>query len=233
MILLRRISLVAFAILLLYVAISSNHSYSVPTDAQPLNNNSIKLIIDAGHGGFDGGASASDGTLEKDINLQIALELYDFCKLGGHQVILTRNSDAGTEKDENDSIANRKKSDMQRRLSIIEENPDAIFVSIHLNKFTTSTAQGAQVFYSKNNINSQNLAKSVQSSIILLTQPNNTRTIKKGDNSIFLLKKATIPAIIVECGFLSNPEELALLKNSEYQSKIAFSIYCGILKYYN
>ena len=191
-----------------------------------------KIIIDAGHGGFDGGASSDDGTLEKDINLKIALKLRELCKLGGFQVIMTRESDIGTEIDENDSISNRKKSDMQRRLAIIEENPDAIFVSIHLNKFSASSAQGAQVFYSKNNNDSELLAKSVQNTIIKFIQNQNTRQVKKADSSIFLLKKSHIPSIIVECGFLSNPSELNLLKNSEYQSKMAFSIYCGILKYY-
>lgn len=203
--------------------IASSHASVVQTQ---------KIIIDAGHGGFDGGASSDDGTLEKDINLKIALKLRELCKLGGFQVIMTRESDMGTEKDENDTISNRKKSDMQRRLAIIDENPDAIFVSIHLNKFSASSAQGAQVFYSKNNNDSELLAKSVQNSITKLIQNQNTRQVKKADSSIFLLKKSHIPSIIVECGFLSNSNELSLLKNSDYQSKMAFSIYCGILKYY-
>ena len=188
-------------------------------------------MANSAHGGVDGGASAADGTLEKDINLKIANKLKYMCEFAGLEVIMTRVSDEGTEKDENDSIANRKKSDMYRRLSIIEENPDAVFVSIHLNKFTTSSANGAQVFYSRNNDNSELLADYVQNSIVLYLQNDNERHIKKADNSIFLLKKSYIPSIIVECGFLSNANELALLKDDEYQSKMAFSVYCGILKY--
>ena len=191
-----------------------------------------KIIIDAGHGGFDGGAVASDGTLEKDINLKIAHKLRELLKLGGFYVIMTREDDSGIEQDANDTIANRKKSDMRRRLNIINENPDAMFLSIHLNKFPSESARGSQVFYSKNNSLSQSLAENVQNSIKSKLQPDNDRLIKKADNTIFLLKNSNIPSVIVECGFLSNDEELLLLKDNDYQSKIAFSIYCGVLDYF-
>ena len=190
-----------------------------------------KVIIDAGHGGFDGGAEAEDGTLEKDINLKIALKLKELLKFSGYEVIMTRESDSGTEKDSNESIANRKKSDMYRRLNIITENPDAVFISIHLNKFHSQSANGAQVFYSKNNVGSKTLADSVQNSIVKLVQTENKRKVKMADNSIFLLKKANVPAIIIECGFLSNENDLNLLKQNEYQSKIAYAIFCGFLDY--
>ena len=212
-----------------FVAVD-NETHTVSSAS--VNQGRNKIIIDAGHGGFDGGAVADDGTLEKNINLVIASNLKQLCKLGGFEVIMTRDSDTGTEVDESDSISNRKKSDMKRRLAVIEENPDAIFVSIHLNKFTVSTASGAQVFYSKNNSNSETLAENIQKSMVDLIQKENTRAIKQADNSIFLLKKSSIPSIIIECGFLSNYEELKLLKNYDYQRKIAFAIYCGILNYY-
>ena len=190
-------------------------------------------MANSGHGGFDGGAVADDGTLEKDINLKIARILGEFCSLGGFQVIMTRTDNNGIEKDDTDTIANRKKSDMRRRLNIISENPDALFLSIHLNKFPSSSAKGSQVFYSRNNPLSLNLAENIQKSIVSRLQSDNSRLIKKADNTIFLLKNSNIPSVIVECGFLSNQEELSLLKNSEYQAKIAFSIYCGLLDYYN
>ena len=159
-----------------FVAVD-NETHTVSSAS--VNQGSNKIIIDAGHGGFDGGAVADDGTLEKNINLVIASNLKQLCKLGGFEVIMTRDSDKGTEVDENDSISNRKKSDMKRRLAVIEENPDAIFVSIHLNKFTTSTASGAQVFYSKNNSNSETLAENIQKSMVDLIQKENTRTTNK------------------------------------------------------
>ena len=225
-------SILFLIFLLLISPFSAVDNETLIVSSASVNQGRNKIIIDAGHGGFDGGAVADDGTLEKNIHLVIASNLKQLCKLGGFEVIMTRDSDTGTEVDESDSISNRKKSDMKRRLAVIEENPDAIFVSIHLNKFTTSTASGAQVFYSKNNSNSETLAESIQKSLVDLIQKENTRTIKQADNSIFLLKKSSIPSIIIECGFLSNYEELKLLKNYEYQRKIAFAIYCGILNYY-
>ena len=231
-VLLKFASILFLISLLLLLPFTSVDNETLTVSSALVNQGKNKIIIDAGHGGFDGGAVAEDGTLEKDINLLIASNLKEFCKLGGFEVIMTRESDTGTEVDESDSISNRKKSDMKRRLAVIEENPDAIFVSIHLNKFTTSTASGAQVFYSKNHTNSEFLAECVQKTMVDLIQKENTRTIKQADNSIFLLKKSNIPSIIIECGFLSNFSELKLLKNYDYQRKIAFAIYCGILNYY-
>ena len=190
------------------------------------------VIIDAGHGGFDGGAVASDGTVEKDINLNIAMVLRRFVEQSGFNVIMTRTSDSATDDVETKAIAARKKSDLKNRLELMRDYPDAIFVSIHLNKFTTSAASGAQVFYSKTDPNSKTLGECIQKSVVGLLQPDNTRVIKQGTDSTYLLKNATVPAVIVECGFLSNHGELEKLKNEEYQNKMAFAVYCGILEYY-
>ncbi len=187
-----------------------------------------KVIIDAGHGGFDGGAVADDGTPEKDINLAIAQKLAAILRFNGYTVIMTRTEDTGTDTDSAGSIASRKKSDMRERLRIMSENPDAIFVSIHLNKFTTSSAKGTQVFYSPNVTESKELGLSVQTSVKNLLQPENNRTIKQGTKSTYLLHNAKIPAVIVECGFLSNPAELGKLKTDEYRSQMAFAIFVGI-----
>lgn len=189
------------------------------------------VIIDAGHGGFDGGASAADGTVEKDINLQISKKICAILRLNGYNVIMTRNEDTGTEDDESEVIARRKKSDLSNRLQIMKDNPDAIFVSIHLNKFTTSAANGAQVFYTKNYKEAYMLANSVQKSIVNYIQPENTRVVKQGTDSTYLLKNAAVPAIIVECGFLSNKSELEKLKNDDYQTQMAFAITYGIIDY--
>lgn len=190
------------------------------------------VIIDAGHGGFDGGATASDGTVEKDINLQIALKTARLLRLNGFDVIMTRSEDTGTEDDESEAIAMRKKSDLTNRLQIMKDNPDAVFVSIHLNKFTTSAANGAQVFYTKNRKEALCLAQSLQKSIKTLLQPQNDRVVKQGTNSTFLLKNAVVPTVIVECGFLSNKAELEKLKSEDYQSQMAFAVVCGITDYF-
>ncbi len=224
------VSLICFAFFFACCVFGDRDFAAVHTSADVSDRKTV--IVDAGHGGFDGGASAADGTPEKDINLQIAKKLAEILKLNGYSVIMTRNADEGTETNPNDTIANRKKSDMAERLRIMNENPDAVFVSIHLNKFTSSKAAGAQVFYSPNGDNSKNLGLSVQQSVKQLIQPENTRTVKQGTKSTYLLYRAKTPAVIVECGFLSNKNELALLKSEEYQSKMAFAVFCGIAKYF-
>ena len=204
---------------------------TIQTATAQLNNNRTKIIIDAGHGGFDGGAQADDGTLEKDINLPIAKKLKIFLELGGYDVIMIRDTDTSVETDADGNISERKVSDMKHRLEVINSNPDALFVSIHLNKFSTSSAKGAQVFYSPNNQRSLLLAKSVQKAFTKYLQQDNEREVKKAGKSIYLLKNAPIPAIIVECGFLSNQVDLNNLKNDVYQTKTAFTVYCGIVEY--
>ncbi len=189
-----------------------------------------QIILDAGHGGFDGGAVASDGTVEKDINLKITLAVASFLRQSGFRVILTREADVSTDDVETDKISIRKKSDLKNRLNLMEDYEDAVFVSVHLNKFTTSAANGSQVFYSSVE-GSKELGDSIQKSIISLLQPENTRVNKQATSSTYLLYHATIPTVLVECGFLSNKAELQRLKSEDYQNKMAFSIYCGIIDF--
>ena len=190
------------------------------------------VIIDPGHGGFDGGAVALDGTVEKDINLEISLNLAEMLKANGYNVILTRKTDSSTEDDETERIQLRKKSDLKNRLELMNNNPDAVFVSVHLNKFTTTAARGSQVFYNGKIEDSKILGDSIQNNIKIMLQPENTRVNKQATSSTYLLYNATIPAVLVECGFLSNKSELEMLKNQDYQKKIAFCCLCGINDYF-
>lgn len=144
---------------------------------------------------------------------------------------MTRTTDTGTEDSADASIAMRKKSDLQNRLSLMKKYPKAIYVSIHLNKFTTTSASGAQMFYSPKHEDAKLLAQNIQGKIVELLQPENTRVIKRGTDSTYLLKYATVPAVIVECGFLSNTRELERLKNTEYQQQLSFAIAAGIMDY--
>ena len=185
------------------------------------------VIIDAGHGGEDGGAVASDGTVEMDINLKIALQTAKFLKLYGFEVIMTRDSDVSTST--GDSFI--KREDLENRLNLMKQNPESVFVSIHLNKFTTSAARGSQVFYSKVD-KSKTLGDLIQQSIISKLQPDNKRVNKQANSSTYLLYNATVPAVLVECGFLSNEAELSRLKDNTYQRQLAFCISDGILKYF-
>ena len=199
-----------------------------------INAENMVLIIDAGHGGEDGGAVVEDGTLEKDINLEITKKLSQIAKVNGYDVILTREVDAQIyDADSANSLRQKKVSDMKNRLNLMSTYSNALFVSIHLNKFQSESVNGAQVFYAKNVEGSKELAECIQSSIAQKVQPENDRSVKENTDSIYLLKNATVPAVIVECGFLSNKNELINLKNNEYQYKIAMSIYLGIIKYLN
>ncbi len=190
------------------------------------------VILDAGHGGFDGGAVGADGTAEKDINLNIALTVANILRQEGYRVVLTREADVSTDDVETEQIALRKKSDLRNRLSLMKDYPNALFVSVHLNKFTTTAANGSQVFYSPKTEGSKKLSENIQSSIISLLQPSNTRVCKKATSSTYILYNATIPAVLVECGFLSNKAELEKLKQPDYQANLAFCIAKGINDFY-
>ena len=192
------------------------------------------VILDAGHGGEDGGAVGIDGTVEKDINLSITLKLRDLLEASGYNVILTRDKDISIYDEDAESLRSKKRSDLRNRAKIIDDNSNdesTIFVSIHQNKFPDPKYFGTQIFYSKNNIKSEELANSVKNSVVNLIQPENKRAIKPANKKIFLLNNAKLPAIVVECGFLSNNEESKKLSDNEYQSKMAFSIYCGLLEF--
>lgn len=189
------------------------------------------IIVDAGHGGEDGGAVAKDGTLEKDINLSISFKLKELLDFYGYNVIMTRNDDNLIYDESAHSIREKKVSDIRNRMNIINNNPDSILISVHQNHFTDSKYHGTQVFYSKNNSNSKILAQSIQKSVVENIQENNQREVKKTGTEIYLLYHAKNPAIMVECGFLSNYNELERLKDENYQMKIAFSIFSGIIKY--
>lgn len=145
---------------------------------------------------------------------------------------MTRDSDVSTDDVETDKIAARKKSDLKNRLKLMKDYPDAVFVSIHLNKFTTSAAAGSQVFYGTGREESKKLGEDIQKAIVRLLQPENTRVNKKATSSTYILYIATLPAVLVECGFLINTAELKRLKTEEYQNKMAFSIFCGIMDYH-
>ncbi|MEG1778760.1 MAG: N-acetylmuramoyl-L-alanine amidase CwlD [Oscillospiraceae bacterium] len=193
----------------------------------------LKIIIDPGHGGFDGGAVGIDGTVEKDINLEISLKLREILLVSGFDVIMTREDDRSIHDNGLFKVKNQKTSDMQNRLKLIQANPDALFISIHQNKFPQQNIWGAQVFYSTNNEVSKQFAGVLQSNLKKYLQPQNNREIKPADNGLYLLYNAEIPAVLVECGFISNAEECNKLKTEEYQKDIAYVIYYSIMNLQN
>lgn len=187
------------------------------------------IIIDAGHGGQDGGAVGVTGVLEKNINLAIAIKLKDIAKKDGKNVIMTRDTDTDLSTTESSNVRTQKRSDLQNRKNIIEKN-NGIFIGIHQNKFEQSKYRGAQVFYA-NNQEAERLGLTVQKALIDGIADGNTRVAKKSEKDIYILKGIKSPAIIVECGFLSNPEEEKLLTQNDYQTKVAQAIYDGICRY--
>ncbi len=186
------------------------------------------VVIDAGHGGEDGGASAND-VLEKDINLSISLKLRDMLTAAGVEVVMTREEDKSIYDESAGTTREKKVSDLHNRADIINSSENNILVSIHQNKFEQSKYSGTQIFYSKNNPQSELLAESIRKSVTGLIQPDNKRELKPAESSIYILDTATVPAVIVECGFISNEEEAKLLSDDNYQQKMAFAIFCGIM----
>ncbi len=186
------------------------------------------IIIDAGHGGFDGGAVANDGTIEKDLNLAIALKLDAVLRAVGFKTVLVRCDDSATNDPTDGEKA--KVSDIKNRVKLMNKYPNGIFVSIHMNKYSTTQPHGAQVFYAKTEGSSQ-LAELLQTSVASNLQTDNKRVIKPTTKDIYLLSHATVPAVIVECGFLSNPQDLQALKDNDYQLRLAMSLAYGIINY--
>lgn len=221
----------AFLIILsamLYLTFMANFS-AAEASSMPITQKTV--IVDAGHGGDDGGAIGIDGTVEKDINLDISLKLEKILKFYGFNVIMTRTQDVMTCDDGLDSLRKRKISDIHNRFELMRKNPDAIFISVHQNKFEDSSQHGTQVFYSGNDERSKELAEAIQTSVTLTLQQKNDRVVKKSGSGIYLLYHAKIPAVLVECGFISNSDEVKKLKDESYRMKLAILIADGLLKY--
>lgn len=190
------------------------------------------VIIDPGHGGVDGGAVGIGGVVEKNVNLAISLKLKTFFLEAGYKVIMTREDDRSIHSEGSDTIREKKVTDIHNRFKIIENNPKALFISIHQNKYEQSQYSGTQVFYSANNDNSKLLAQMIQTRVKSMLQPDNGREIKPAGSNLYLLYHAKSPAVLVECGFLSNAKEAILLQDPAYQNKMAFAIFCGTLDLY-
>ncbi|MGE4284535.1 MAG: N-acetylmuramoyl-L-alanine amidase CwlD [Clostridia bacterium] len=231
----RRINLLLITLICILSYMTVNlyaQTESVPTIALPTANRTI--IVDAGHGYPDGGASgATSGILEKDINLAIAQKLQTLLEQSGSVVMLTRADDNSIHDADKKTIRDKKNSDLRNRRIIMQESEADAFVSIHLNQFEQSKYYGAQVFYSTNNEQSKVLGEVIQKELVEFIDNGNNRKAKPATSDIYLLKDASIPAVVVECGFLSNEKEEELLQMDNYQKKLAWGIYISLMKYFN
>lgn len=224
---------ICFILLTAFVFLMISAAVNIKVSVTSLSVKSMPaIVIDAGHGGEDGGAVSNSGVLEKDINLSIANDTSALFYLFGFDVTQTRTTDIALDNGE-DTIRKRKVADMKKRLEIFNSSKENTIISIHQNKFSESKYHGTQIFYSPNNEKSKQLADSIKFSVKGLLQPDNERECKKADSGIYLLKNTNNPAVIVECGFISNEEECNNLLSSEYQKQMAFSITAGFLSYYN
>ena len=189
------------------------------------------IIIDPGHGGVDGGAVGAQGILEKDINLEISFILRDLFVLNGFEVVMTREEDISIHDPDARTIRQKKRSDLHNRLALTERYSENIFISIHQNKFGDPAQRGTQVFYGPNHPGSELLALTLQRNVTTMMQPENRREHKRGNDNLFLIYNARSPAVLVECGFLSNPEDTRNLSDPEYQARFAFAIFVSVVEY--
>ena len=189
------------------------------------------IVIDAGHGVPDEGAQSSNGTTEAETNFKIALKLQNLLEQSGCTVILTRSDENAIYDIDSKTLKQKKISDIKNRVKIGNESSADIFVSIHLNKIPQSQYDGWQTFYKEGSEDGARLAKTIQENLNKTIQKENNRIAKTIDK-IYIIKHVEIPTTIVECGFLSNPDEEKLLLEDEYQNKLAWGIYNGIIDYF-
>lgn len=224
---------ISFVILICIASIKNSEMHNAMfVSADNIRSSSV-IILDAGHGGEDGGAVAPDGTNEKDINLCITNDISCLFEIFGIKYIPVRTEDVSVGDNSLKSMRDRKRSDIRNREKLVNSTDNSVFFSIHQNKYGVAKYNGTQVFYGSANPDSEILAQAVQNSVVEKLQPNNTRQIKPSGDSIYLLYHAKAPAVMIECGFLSNPDELLMLKDSVYQKKFSYSVFYGLQNYLN
>lgn len=185
------------------------------------------VVLDAGHGAADPGKIGTNDLKEKDLNLAITLKLKKLLEKQGIKVIMTRSDDKPLH---DEGAKNKKAEDMQKRVALINGNSPDCAISIHQNSYSQSDVKGAQVFYYQSSNEGKELGETVQAKLIEMLDKENHRQVK-GNSTYYLLKKTEVPLVIVECGFLSNPEEAALLGTKEYQTKVAEAVAAGVVQY--
>ncbi|MBQ7861431.1 MAG: N-acetylmuramoyl-L-alanine amidase [Clostridia bacterium] len=219
-----------FALVIIFTAFAAGKSVTAGnfnSTAKPI------IIIDAGHGGEDGGPQSADGILEKDINLSVSLKLNKILTRYGFKTVMIRDTDKLIYDEGSDTVRKRKSSDLHNRMDIMKKYDGCIFLSIHQNHFSESKYNGAQVFYCKSQRGSDVLADCIQKSIVNSLQKDNTRLIKPCTSSVYLIYNAVSTAVMVECGFLSNAEEAEKLNDNTYQYEMALAIAKGLVNFVN
>lgn len=227
----RRISfiLVIIIISICSYTIRKEPQNTISTSSLPVTNKVI--ILDAGHGKPDEGASSNSGVTEEAINLKIVKKLQNLLEQSGSTVILTRSDENGIYDSDESSLRNKKVSDIKNRVKIGNSSSADLFVSIHLNKILQTQYWGWQCFFKEGNEQSKRLADCIQNNLNGSIQKENKRVSLKISGK-YIIDNVEIPTTIVECGFLSNPEEEKKLQEDDYQNRLAWGIYTGIMDYF-
>lgn len=204
---------------------------AVPTFLNTAAQSAPVIVIDAGHGGEDGGAVAEDGTVESGLNLAIAQRLEALLCFLGYETRMTRTSDAAIYSSDAKTLREKKRSDLENRVRIVNETPNAVLVSIHQNSLPSArSVHGAQAFYAETE-ESAAMAERVQAAFNRAVNAGNEKSARQIDHSVYLMRMVECPAILVECGFLSNAQETALLCEEDYQQRLAVTIAAGSLSH--
>ncbi len=224
--------ILAFCVLFSATVFPLRRVISPARDASSLpQEEEVVFVIDAGHGGEDGGAVGVNGVREKDLNLSLAQMLGTMLQAGGYRVIYTRQDDCLLYTPEQNIRGKRKMYDLRNRLAVAEGQAGACLISIHMNTFPDPQYSGLQVYYGQGAADSRHLANLLQATVRRDLQPGNRRVPKPGGSSIYLLHRATVPAVLVECGFLTNPEECEKLSQNDTQRQLSFSLFCAMMEY--
>lgn len=225
----RQLVLAALAVCVLCALYRFGIPVSEPAFAPTVTESRV-FVIDAGHGGEDGGAVAADGTVESGVNLAVALRLNALLRFFGEDTLLTRTDERAIYSDDAQTLRQKKVSDLQNRVALVNAQENALLVSIHQNSLPANTrVHGAQAFYGRQQ-GSDVLARSVQAQLNTAVNSENAKTEKAMDDTIYLIKNVTCPSILIECGFLSNPAETALLQTPAHQLMLAAAIAAGLLQ---
>lgn len=221
--------LTSMILLVCSIVLIDSHLESVLSHSASSLETAPTVVIDAGHGGFDSGKVGIDGTLEKDLNLMLAKKLEKLLRAQDVNVVMTRTDDSGLYEE---ASSNKKRQDMANRTALMNQADADCIVSIHQNSYPEESIDGAQVFYYTGSDAGKNLAALIQKELVTDVDPANHR-VEKANDTYYLLKNASAPIVIVECGFLSNQAECKKLVDDAYQQKLVWAIHMGILQYLN
>lgn len=228
--------LLCFGIIFSFYCIGASWLFDKTEEARAIEANTSssekkRIVIDPGHGGEDGGTVGINGVLEKDLNLSLSQVLGTILEFSGYEVIRTRTEDKLLYDKNEDYLGKKKILDLKGRLEIAQKTDPDIFIGIHMNAFPEQKYSGLSVYYSKNAPESKTAAEMICADVKRTLQPNNNREIKAADSGIYILNRTTCPAVLIECGFLSNAEECEKLSTYEYRRELSIVFYSSLVSF--